>query len=154
MEGITGRHNSILLHLAISLSSLTNTSLFADLSSFLFPSLVTGDSLRPDLVLIVNNTSVYVLELSVGFESNISINSDSKLAKYRPHFNSPRTNYTSIKFVNLSMSALGIFGASPDFLLQMLQDLYFDANVQTNIGIEIFQTINKLNTPFMQKIFK
>ena len=129
----TWRHNSVLLHLANSLSSLKNTSLFADLPTFPSPSLVTGDSLRPDLVLILNETSVYMLELTVGFESNITINSDRKLAKCRPLFNSLRTNYTSIKFVNLSMSALGIFGASSDSLLQMLQDLHFDANVQNNI---------------------
>ena len=129
----TWRHNSVLLHLANSLSSLKNTSLFADLPTFPSPSLITGDSLRPDLVLILNKTSVYMLELTVGFESNITINSDRKLAKYRPLFNSLRTNYTSIKFVNLSMSALGIFGASSDSLLQMLQDLHFDANVQNNI---------------------
>jgi len=105
----TWRHNSVLLHLANSLSSLKNTSLFADLPSFPSPSLVTGDSLRPDLVLILNYTSVYMLELTVGFESNITVNSDRKLAKYCPLFNSLRTNYTSIKFVNFSMSALGIF---------------------------------------------
>ena len=129
----TWRHNSVLLHLANSLSSFKNTSLFADLPSFPSPSLVTGDSLRPDLVLILNNTSVYLLELTVCFESNITINSDRKLAKYRPLFNSLRTNYTSIRFVNLSMSALGIFGTSSDTLLQMLQDLHLNANVQNNI---------------------
>jgi len=58
-----------------------------------------------------------MLELTVGFESNITINSDRKLAKDRPLFNSLRTNFTSIKFVNLSMSALGLFGASSDSLL-------------------------------------
>ena len=70
------RHNSVLLHLANSLSSFKNTSLFADLPSFPPPSLVTGDSLRPDLVPILNIMSVYLLELTVGFESNITINSD------------------------------------------------------------------------------
>ena len=129
----TWRHNSVLLHLVTSLSSFKNTSLFADLPSFPSPSLVTGDSIRPDLVLMLNNTPVYLLELTVGFESNITINSDRKLAKYRPLFNCLRTNYTSIKFVNLSMSALGIFGTSSDSLLQMLQDLHLDANVQKNI---------------------
>ena len=129
----TWRHNSILLHLANSLSSFKNTSVFADLPSFPSPSLVTGDSLRPDLVTVLNNTSVYLLEPKVGFESNITINSDRKLAKYRPLFKSLRTNYTSIKFVNLSMSALGIFGTSSDSLLQLLQDLHLDDNVQKNI---------------------
>ena len=129
----TWRHNSVLLHLANSLSSFKNTSLFVDLPSFPSPSLVTRDSLRPDLVLILNNTSVYLLELTVGFESNITINSDRKLAKYPPLFNSLRTNYTGNKFVSLSMSAPGIFGTSSDSLLQMLQDLHLAANAQKNI---------------------
>ena len=64
---------------------------------------------------------------------NIAIISDRKLAKYRPLFNSLRSNYTSIKFVNLSMSALGIFGTSSDSSLHMLQDLHFDATAQKNI---------------------
>ena len=67
----TWRHISVLLHLANSLSSLKSTSLFADLPSFPSLSLVTGDSLRPDLFLIFNDTSVYMLELTAGFESNI-----------------------------------------------------------------------------------
>ena len=129
----TWHHNSVLLHLANSLSSYKNTTLFADLPSFPSPSLVTGDSLRPDLVLILNNTFVYLLELTVGFESNIAINSDRKLTKYHPLFNSLRTNYTSIKFVNLSMSALRIFGTSSDSFVHLLQDLHFDVNVQKNI---------------------
>ena len=38
-----------------------------------------------------------------------------------------------MKFVNLSMRALGIFGTSSDSFLHMLQDLHFDATVQKNI---------------------
>ena len=129
----TWRHNSVLLHLANSLSLIKNTSLFADLPSFPSPSLITGDSLRPDLVLVLNNTSVYLLELTFGVESKITINSDRKAAKYCPLFNSLRSKYTNIKFVNLSMSALGIFGSSSDSLLQMLQDLHFDNNFQQSI---------------------
>ena len=129
----TWPHNSVLLHLANFLSSFKNTSLLASVPSFPSPSLVTGDSLGPGIVLILNNTSVCRLELTVGFESNITFNSDRKLAKYSPLFNSLRTNYTSIKFVNISMSALSIFGTSSDSLLQMLQDLHLDANVQKNI---------------------
>ena len=113
----TWRHNSVFLHLANSLSSFKNTSLFADLPSFPSPSLVTGDSLRPDLVLILNNTSVYLLELTVGFESNIAMNSDRKLAKYRPLFNSLRSNYTSIHYRKYCQKTLISVGNS---LLNMI----------------------------------
>ena len=106
---------------------------YADLPSFPSPSLVTGDSLWPDPVLILNDTSFYMLERFVGSESNITINSDRRFSKLCPLFNSLRTNYTSIKFINLAMSALCIFGASSDSVVKMLQDRHFDANVQNNI---------------------
>ena len=46
---------SVLSYLAKSMSSIKNASLYADLPSFPSPSLITGDSLRPDLVLVLNN---------------------------------------------------------------------------------------------------
>ena len=45
---------SVLSYLAKSMSSIKNASLYADLPSFPSPSLITGDSLRPDLVLVLN----------------------------------------------------------------------------------------------------
>ena len=65
------RHNSVLLFLARSLSALQSCSLYADLPFFSSPSLITGDSLRPDLALISPNYTLYLLELTVGFETNI-----------------------------------------------------------------------------------
>ena len=56
---------SVLLYLAKSMSSIKSASLYADLPFFPSPSLITGDSLRPDLVLVLNNTTVYLLELTV-----------------------------------------------------------------------------------------
>ena len=122
----TWRHNSVLLHIARTLSSVANSSLYADLPNFPSPSLITGDSLRPDLVLVLNNASVYVLELTVGFESNIKINSDRKATKYRPLINHLHSSYSTVTFVNLSMSAIGIFGTSSESFLSMLTDLQLD----------------------------
>ena len=62
--------------------------------------------------------------------------SDCKAAKCHPLFNSLGTKYTSINFATLSMSTLGILGASSDSLLQMLHDLHFDINVQKNIDMK------------------
>ena len=122
----TWRHNPVLSDLAKSMSSIKNASLYADLPSFPSLSLITGDSLRPDLVLVLNNTTVYLLELTVGFESNIKANSDRKAAKYHPLLTNLHTEYTNISFVNISMSALGIFGTSSDTFLQILKDLNQD----------------------------
>ena len=108
----TWRHNSVLLYLAKTLKLLSKCSLYADLPSFLSPSIITGDFLRPDLVL-VTDTSLYILELTVGFESNLQINSDRKKAKYH-------------SLISDLTPTLGLLGKSSDSLLLFLEDLKFD----------------------------
>ena len=115
------------------MSLITNASLYADLPSFPSPSLITGDSIRLHLVLVLNNTTVYVLELTVGFESSIKVNSYRKATKYHPLLTNLRTENTNINFVNISMSALGIFGTSSDTFLQMLKDLNLNQDLTHHI---------------------
>ena len=103
------------------------------LPSFLSPSFITGDSLRPDLVLITKNSTLYILELTLGFESNIQINSDRKASKYSSIILDLKHAYSDVKFVNLSMSTLGIMGRSSESLLLMLEDLKLDKNAQKHI---------------------
>ena len=119
----TWRHNSVLLCLAKTFSSFSDCLLYADLPSFLSPSVITGDSLRPDLVLIPNNSILYILELTVGLESNIQINSDRKASMYSPLLLDLKHAYSDVKFINLSMSTLGIMGKSSESLLLMFDDL-------------------------------
>ena len=45
---------------------LKASSLYGDLHSCPSPSLITGDSLKPDLVIALNNTTLHVLELTFG----------------------------------------------------------------------------------------
>ena len=92
------------------------------LQNFPSPSLITGYSLRPDLVLVLDNASIYILELTVGFESSIMINSDRKTIKYHPVINHPHSSYAVVTFANLSMSAVGVFGTSSESFLLMLTD--------------------------------
>jgi len=80
----TWRHNSVLLSIAHSFSSLQRCRLYVDLPSFPSPSLITGDSLRPDLTLISPDNTLDILELTVGFETNIELNSKRKAMKYEP----------------------------------------------------------------------
>ena len=56
--------------------------IIADLPSFLSPCLITGDSFLPELLLLIDAKILYILELTVGFETNIQNNSDRKAAKY------------------------------------------------------------------------
>ena len=129
----TWRHNSVLLFLAGSFSSLQNCLLYADLPFFSSPSLITGDSLRPDLVLISPDNTLYLLELTVGFETNIEKNSIRKATKYKPLLRDLNSSYRRVHFINLSMSALGIFESSSDSIVTMMDDLGFDKNRRSQI---------------------
>ena len=44
--------------------------------------MITGESLRPDLLLLTKDKLLYILELTRGFETNIQNNSNRKAAKY------------------------------------------------------------------------
>ena len=101
-------HNSVLLHFAETLSSVANSTLYSGVLFFPSPSLITGDSLRPDLVLVSCSSCIYLLEVTVGFESNIRINRDCKSTKYLPLIADLQNSYSTVKFINLSMSILRI----------------------------------------------
>ena len=49
------------------------------------PSVVTGDTLRPDLVLTIENKHIYIyiLGLTVGFESNLLASTRRKKEEYQ-----------------------------------------------------------------------
>ena len=120
----TWRHNSVLLSLAKTFSSVSDCLLHDDLPSFLSPIVITGDYLRP-----VQKLS-FILELTVGFKSNIQINSDHKASKYSSLILDLKHTYSDVKFVNLSMSTIGITGKSSESLLLMLDDLNLDKHTQ------------------------
>ena len=107
--------------------------MYADIPSFLSPSFITGDSLRPNLVLITKNSTLYILELTLGFESNIEFNSGRKASKHSPLILDLKKSYSDVKFVNLSMSTLGIMGKSSESLFLMLDELKFDKTAQKHI---------------------
>ncbi len=49
-------------------------NLYGDLPGFLNPSIVTGDKYRPDLQLARKDNCLYILELTVGYETNLRNN--------------------------------------------------------------------------------
>ena len=52
----TWRHNSALHFVASALQCVRNSSIYVDLPGFLSPCIITGDQLRPDMLLSVGNT--------------------------------------------------------------------------------------------------
>ena len=106
----TWRHNSILNILATSLKAVNESTIYADIPGYLSPSIITGENLRPDLLLKTNNNYLYILELTVGFESNLHTNVTRKHSKYASLLSDLQRKFKCVSFVNLSMSSLGIFG--------------------------------------------
>ena len=135
----TWRHNSLLLYLANTFSSLKQCTVYADLPSFLSPCLITGESLRPDLLLLTENKSLYILELTIGFETNIQITSNRKAAKYSSLLSKLSPSYNTDTFTNLSMGAIGAMGSSCTSFFLLLNDLGFDKTIQKRI---IMKTMN------------
>ena len=107
-------HNSVLLCLSKSLSYLS------------------------DLILHNKHTNaIYILELTVGFESNLKTNSERKLDKYRPLILSLSSSYQKVKFVNVSMSALSALDSSCDSLMELLKDLDFPEKLRKRVILKI-----------------
>ena len=47
------------------------------------PSILTGKRLRPDILLTTADKCLYIIELTIGFETNIDSNPQRKEIKYR-----------------------------------------------------------------------
>ena len=68
----TWRRNWVLQFIASTLQTIKGTSLLVDLQGLVSPSVITGYSLRPDLLLEVHNKCLYILELTIGYETNLT----------------------------------------------------------------------------------
>ena len=122
----TWRHDSVLNFLASTLTVVQNSRLYVDIPGFVNPSVLTGDNLRPDLLLGIENECQYILELTVGFESNLKVNANRKRQKYLDLIEEQKTNYGKVKFINLSLSTLGVFSRSAENFDEMLRSLKLD----------------------------
>ena len=122
----TWRHNSALHFVASTLQIVRNSSLYADLPGFLSPCIITGDQLRPDMLLSIGKTTLYMIELTVGFETNLNSNAERKHEKYHRLTRDLSSDFHNIKFINLSLSALGIFGKSCEPFIDTCKELEFD----------------------------
>ena len=136
----TWRHDSILHFIATTLQAVNGSSLHADIPGFNSPSILTGDSQRPDLILCTTNDCLYVLELTAGFESNLQNNITRKRAKYKETVNNLCHYHKKVVFVNLSVSALGVFAKDSESFFTMLDELCFDSKHQKYI----IKTITKI----------
>ena len=74
LDRFTWRHNSVLNFLTHTLQTINGSTLYSDLHGFKSPSILTGDTYRPDLLLSCSTGSLYVVELTTGYETNLKNN--------------------------------------------------------------------------------
>ena len=106
----------------LTLNKVITISLLLCLS----PCIITGDQLRPDMLLSIGKTMLYVIELTVGFETNLNSNAERKREKYYQLTRDLSSDFHYVKFINISLSALGVFGKSCEPFIDMCKELEFD----------------------------
>ena len=92
-----------------------------------------GENYRPDLLFLNPVKCLYVLELTVGFESNLNNDAVRKKEKYLDLINKMSRNYRCVRFVNLFMSSLGIFSVECFSFFDMMNDIGIDKKQQRYI---------------------
>ena len=97
----TWRHDSVLNFIASIIKSVKTCNIYADLPGFISPSVITGDKLRPDLVLTLTTKCIYILKLTIEFESNLLTNTKRKRQKYEELINEQQNNYEKVKSICL-----------------------------------------------------
>ena len=63
---------------------------------------------------------------TVGFETNLNTNAERKHEQYYQLTRDLSLDFHSVQFINLSLSALGIFGKSREPFIDMCKELEFD----------------------------
>ena len=106
------------------ITAAKETTLYADVNGFPSPSIITGDNYLKDLLFLIESKYLYILELTVGFEFNHKNNAVGKKETYMNVVKAMRSNYRCIKFVNLSMSSLGVFSNECSTFLEMTKDIW------------------------------
>ena len=109
LDRYTWRHDSVLNYIATFLKRFA-CELYADVTNFSSPSITTGEEMQPDLLIILERSKMFVVELTICFESNIAKNEVRKRNKYKNRTQSIKSNYDQVTYTNLFLGACGIIG--------------------------------------------
>ena len=85
------------------------------------------------IIIIIQSKCLYVLELTVAFKSNLNNNAVPKKEKYLKLIKEMGRNYRCVKFVNLSLSSLGVFSHECFTFLDMMNDIGINKKQQLYI---------------------
>ena len=116
------RHDSIVTNLVKTIKPADGRIVYADIENYANPSTVTGEEYRPD-ILVTDKNKITMIELTVGFETNIETNTKKKADKYEPLIQQLKATGNTIEYVNLSMGAIGTYGHSCSNLKKTLLNL-------------------------------
>ena len=120
-------HNSVLIFIAKSLSSILHCLVYAELPfSISFAYIYVLGSM-------VSFAYIYALGSMVGFQTNIEINSHRKATQYKPILLDLKPQYHKISFRNMYMDALGSLESSSDSMLRVMKELGIDKCTQAAI---------------------
>ena len=121
------RHDSVLLNIVKSIKSSEVRRIYADLEGYISQSIISGEDKRPEII-IVERYTVYIFELTIIFETNISTNSERKMNNYSQLLEDLKSRCKKVKFINLSMGAIGIYGDTCFNLKSVLKRLGLNEN--------------------------
>ena len=97
----------ILAELLNFIKTAKNIKIHCDIEVYMNPSVIKTEN----IIVTENESTIFVLELTVGFETNIDLNTKRKAKKYKEMLKSLENDFEKVNFVNLSMGALCIVGA-------------------------------------------
>ena len=80
------------------------------------------------MLLKTKDDCLYILELTVGYETNLRNNIKRKQEKYRVVITEQERHFNTVKFINLSISALGVFHKESSAFIKMLNGLDISEN--------------------------
>ena len=123
----------VLMHATKYFKALQGIKHFSDLPGYLNPPITFGDQFRPDLFLMSPSHCLYILKMTVGYESNLVSSSIRKEEKYRQLIVVLvvlKPQYRQVEFVNLAMGALGVMSKSSTSFLEIMKELYFNENAR------------------------
>ena len=122
----TWRHDSVLSYIANTLSRFCK-NVYADIPSFASPCIVTGNNERPDIV-VVQQKVVTIIELTIGFETNMEGNSKRKRDKYKTLKSNLLPKYDDVRYVNVSMGASGFIEKDSRKFFELLRSIRVPEN--------------------------
>ena len=92
--------------------------------------MITGESSRPDLLMLTEDKLLYILELTIGFETNIQNNSNRKAAKYSSLLTEISLSYNKVTFINIPMGTGEAMGSSCTSFFSLLNEMNFVKTIQ------------------------